>query len=165
MENRLRFPMAVLDAVLAAKARSGREDFIIGYRFSPEEPQDDGITMRETFTLLDVLKEKPLQYLHMSERDFFQHARRGADTSRARLDLIHEYLDGKLPLIGLGSLFTAEDVSKALQTGWTEFLGFGRTVLVNPNFATLMKEGRYDEIQTAIDPTRADHYGFGDFMW
>ncbi|MCP1771591.1 2,4-dienoyl-CoA reductase-like NADH-dependent reductase (Old Yellow Enzyme family) [Neisseria perflava] len=94
VENRLRFPLAVVDAVTAAKARHGRDDFIIGYRFSPEEPQPEGITMTDTFALIDALKQKPLQYLHVSLWDFYKKVRRGADTARTRLDLIHERIGG-----------------------------------------------------------------------
>ena len=36
--NRLNFPLAVVDAVTAAREKHGRPDFIVGYRFSPEEP-------------------------------------------------------------------------------------------------------------------------------
>ncbi|ASK27689.1 NADH-dependent flavin oxidoreductase [Neisseria chenwenguii] len=165
IENRLRFPMAVVDAVCAAKAKHARDDFIVGYRFSPEEPQEDGITMADTFALIDALKQKPLQYLHASLWDFYKKARRGADTVRSRLDLIHERLGGALPLIGVGNLFTADDALNALNTGWAEFLAFGKTVLINPNFATLIKEGREAEIQTEIDLDRPDRYGYSDYLW
>ena len=45
LENRMRFPLAVIDAVVALREKHRRNDFIIGYRFSPEEPGDDGLTM------------------------------------------------------------------------------------------------------------------------
>ena len=45
LENRMRFPLAVIDAVVALREKHRRNDFIIGDRFSPEEPGDDGLTM------------------------------------------------------------------------------------------------------------------------
>ncbi|MDO5652408.1 MAG: NADH-dependent flavin oxidoreductase [Moraxella sp.] len=108
LENRLRFPLAVTDAVLAAKAKYQRDDFIIGYRFSPEENGELGLTMADTFALIDALVERPLQYLHVSLWDFYRKARRGADTEKTRIQLIHQRINGKLPLIGVGCLFTAE---------------------------------------------------------
>ena len=44
-ENRFRFRLAVIDAIDEMRRRKNRPDFIIGYRFSPEEPGADGLTM------------------------------------------------------------------------------------------------------------------------
>ena len=66
LENRMRFPLAVVDAVTDIVKKHQRPDFIVGYRFSPEEAGDNGITMTETFALIDALVTKPLQYLHVS---------------------------------------------------------------------------------------------------
>ncbi|QPB41914.1 NADH-dependent flavin oxidoreductase [Rodentibacter haemolyticus] len=165
LENRLRFPLAVVDAVFAARTQHNRPDFIIGYRFSPEEPGDNGLTMADTFNLIDALVEKPLQYLHMSLWDFYKKARRGANTNLTRMQLVHERLNGRLPLIGVGNLFTADQLAQALGTGWAEFLAVGKAVMMNPNFATLIKTGREDEIQTTIDPERQADYRYPELLW
>lgn len=165
LEKRMRFPLAVVDAVMATRARKQRPDFIVGYRFSPEEPEERGLTMADTFALVDALVEKHLQYLHVSLHNFFAHARRGADTAQLRTVLLHEHIAGKLPLIGVGGLVSAEDVDRAWATQSTEFLAFGRAVLLNPNLADLLRSGRYDEIATELDPSREDHYHFSDTLW
>lgn len=165
LENRMRFPLAVVDAVTAARDKAQRPDFIIGYRFSPEEPEERGLTMADTFALVDALVEKPLQYLHVSLHDFFAHARRGADTAQLRTALIHERIAGRLPLIGVGNLFDAEDISRAWATRTTEFLAFGKAVLLNPNLVELLRSGRYDEIETEFDSSRPDRYHYSDILW
>ncbi|KGQ69638.1 NADH-dependent flavin oxidoreductase [Chelonobacter oris] len=165
IENRLRFPLAVVDAVSAVKTKHQRPDFILGYRFSPEEPSENGLTMQDTFTLIDALLEKPLQYLHVSLWDFYKKARRGADTALTRMQLLHERINGKLPLIGVGCLFTADQILAAYQTGWAEFIALGKTVMMNPDLATLIANGREAEIITAIDPNRADHYRIPANLW
>ncbi|MCW9733012.1 NADH-dependent flavin oxidoreductase [Avibacterium sp. 20-15] len=164
-ENRMRFPLAVIDAAVAAKQRHQRDDFIIGYRFSPEEAGEDGLTMHDTLQLIDRLLDKPLQYLHVSLWDFYKKARRGADTNQSRMQLIHERIGGKLPLIGVGNLFTADDLIAAYQTGWAEFLAVGKASLINPNFATLIKTGKEEQIQTAIDPERKTAYRYPEALW
>lgn len=158
LENRLRFPLAVVDAVTAIVKKHNRPDFIVGYRFSPEEAGENGITMAETFALIDALVEKPLQYLHVSLWDFYKLARRGADETRTRIEQLHQRIGGKLPLIGVGNIYTAKQASDALATGWSEFIALGKTVLLNPNWAELAAQGRDSEIQTEIDPERADEY-------
>ena len=142
-----------------------RNDFIIGYRFSPEEPGDDGLTMTETGALIDALVQKPLQYLHVSLWEFDKKIRRGGDTAQTRMQFIHERINGKLPLIGVCNLFTADQILAAYETGWAEFIALGKTVMINPHIATQIREGREDEIETQLDPTRADRYGFPDTLW
>lgn len=164
-ENRMRFPLAVVDAVVAVREKHHKADFIIGYRFSPEEPGENGLTMEDTLALVDVLAGKPLQYLHISLWDFYKQARRGADESAARLKLVHDKLNGRLPLIGVGNLFTADQILDAFNTGWAEFIALGKTVMINPTIATLIKEGKEAEIITELDPTQADQYGMPDILW
>lgn len=164
-KNRMRFPLAVVDAVAAAKKNYGSDDFILGYRFSPEEPGERGLTMADTFALIDGLVEKPLQYLHVSLWDFYKKARRGADTSLTRMQLLHQRIGGKLPLMGVGNLFTANQILEASLTGWAEFIAVGKTVMMNPDLAELIISGREDEIITAIDPDKADHYRIPANLW
>ena len=165
LENRMRFPLAVVDAVVAVREKHQRDDFIIGYRFSPEEPGEDGLTMTETGALIDALVQKPLQYLHVSLWEFDKKIRRGGDTAQTRMQFIHERINGKLPLIGVGNLFTADQILAAYETGWAEFIALGKTVMINPHIATQIREGREAEIGTQLDPTRADHYGLPDTLW
>ena len=165
LENRMRFPLAVVDAVVAVREKHQRDDFIIGYRFSPEEPGDDGLTMTETGALIDALVQKPLQYLHVSLWEFDKKIRRDGDTAQTRMQFIHERINGKLPLIGVGNLFTADQILAAYETGWAEFIALGKTVMINPHIATQIRKGREDEIETQLDPTRADHYDLPDTLW
>ena len=165
LENRMRFPLAVVDAVAAVREKHQRNDFIIGYRFSPEEAGEDGLTMAETGALIDALVQKPLQYLHVSLWEFDKKIRRGGDTAQTRMQFIHDRINGKLPLIGVGNLFTADQILAAFETGWAEFIALGKTVMINPHIATQIHEGREAEIETQLDPARADHYGFPDILW
>ena len=165
LENRMRFPLAVVDAVAAVRNKHQRNDFIIGYRFSPEEAGEDGLTMIETGALIDALVQKPLQYLHVSLWEFDKKIRRGGDTAQTRMQFIHDRINGKLPLIGVGNLFTADQILAAYETGWAEFIALGKTVMINPHIATQILEGREAEIETQLDTTRADHYGFPDTLW
>ena len=162
--ERLSFPMAVIDTVINAVEKHGSKDFIVGYRFSPEEPETPGLTMKETLELIDALVEKPLDYLHVSLMDFHSKARRGADPSVKRIDLIKERINDRIPLIGVGSLYTAEDVAEAKATG-VPLIGLGRELLIDPEFVTKIKEGREDEIISLIDPEREDQHGLPDPLW
>lgn len=121
--------------------------------------------MTDTFDLIDVLVEQDLQYLHISLWDFYKKARRGADTNLTRMEQIHARIGGKLPLIGVGCLLSAHDVNRAYETGWAEFIAVGKAVMINPNFATLMKHGDFAKIATTIDPERNDIYKLPNALW
>ena len=165
LEKRLAFPLAVVDAITAVPEKHKRPDFIIGYRFSPEEPGEHGLTMQDTYALIDALVEKPLQYLHISLWEFDKKARRGADNNLTRMQLTHEYINGRLPLIGVGKLVSGQQIREAMNTGWAEFIAVGKAVMLNPNVATLLQENRDSEMAIYLDPERADHYGLPDLLW
>jgi len=165
IEKRMRFSLSIVDAVHAVKMKHGFNDFIIGYRFSPEEPGEQGLTMADTFALIDALVEKPIQYLHVSLWDFYKKARRGADVSLTRMQLLHERIAGKLPLIGVGSLFSVDQILDAYETKWAEFIAVGKAVMMNPDLATLIANGRESEIVLAIDPHKADRYRIPNNLW
>ena len=60
-----------MDACCKVREKFNKPEFIIGYRLSPEEPYEPGITMTETVELVKALVEKPLQYIHVSQWKFF----------------------------------------------------------------------------------------------
>lgn len=162
---RTAFPLAIIHAIDATKQKHNRPDFIVGYRFSPEEPDENGLTMADTFVLLDKLVEQPLQYLHISLWDFYNKARRGADTTKTRIEQIHARIGGKLPLIGVGNLLSGSQIRGALNSGWAEFIAVGKAVLINPNLATLLKNGDDDKIETTLDLNQPEKYGFPPILW
>ncbi|MDO5090193.1 MAG: NADH-dependent flavin oxidoreductase [Cardiobacteriaceae bacterium] len=164
-EKRMRFPLAVVDAVVAVREAMQRPDFIIGYRFSPEEDGADGLTMADSFALIDALTEKPLQYLHVSLASFHGKARRGADANQTRMHLLHSHINGRIPLIGVGNLLDRPAILSAWESGWAEFIGLGKAVMLNPDLAELLIEGKDGDIITELDPARADRYGIPERLW
>ena len=75
LQKRMKFPLEVVDACIKIREKYKKPEFIIGYRLSPEEPFDDGITMTETLALVKELMKRPLQFIDVSQSKFFQEAR------------------------------------------------------------------------------------------
>ena len=90
LEKRLAFPLAVVDEVKKVVSEHAKESFVVGYRFSPEEPETPGITMADTLTLVDALADKNLDYLHVSLQNFWSTPRRGIQDTRSRIEIIQE---------------------------------------------------------------------------
>ena len=165
LEKRMRFPLEIVDACCKIRDKYNKPEFIIGYRLSPEEPFEDGITMTETLALVRALVKKPIQYIHVSQKNYFQNARRGEGAGTPRLKLIHDEIKGKVALIGVGGLFTEKDINKALLSGYTEFIGVGRASMINKDLATLLKEGKGDKIEVEVDDKHPEDYCFTKGIW
>lgn len=164
LEKRLAFPLAVLDEVKRAAAEHAKAPFLVGYRFSPEEPETPGITMKETFALIDALTERGLDYLHVSLQDFWALPRRGTDDPRPRIEQIVDRAGGRVPVIGVGSLYTADEALKALDSG-VDLVALGRPLLAEPDWVEKVAEGRADEIATAVDPDAQEKLVIPDYLW
>ncbi|WP_226086975.1 NADH-dependent flavin oxidoreductase [Mesobacillus sp. S13] len=164
LEKRMAFPLAVVDEVKKVAAKHAKEPFIVGYRFSPEEPEEPGITMADTLQLIDALAEKNLDYLHVSLNDFWSKPRRGVDDDRSRMEIIHERVGGKVPVIGVGSLYSADDVIKAFETG-VPLLALGRELIIDPDWVEKVETGRENEIETKIDTGAQARLVVPDPLW
>ena len=165
LEKRMRFPLEVVDACCKIRDKYNKPEFIIGYRLSPEEPFEDGITMTETLALVRALVQKPIQYIHVSLKNYFQNARRGEGAGTPRLKLIHDEIKGKVALIGVGGLLSEKDINKALNTGFTEFIAVGRAIMINKNLGKLLKEGKGDQLELEVDKEHPEKYSFPKALW
>lgn len=160
-----KFPVAVIDEVVKAKKAHANDDFIIGYRLSPEEAESPGISMEITEELIHQIANKPLDYIHVSLMDVNSVTREGKYKGKNRLELIHQWINGRMPLIGIGSVFTAEDALNAVENIGVEFVALGREILLDYDFVAKIKEGREDEIINAFDPNREDQHYLTPNLW
>ncbi|MEM1501906.1 NADH-dependent flavin oxidoreductase [Domibacillus sp. 8LH] len=161
--QRLAFPLAVVDAVKQAAAKADRP-FAVGYRFSPEEPETPGITMADTLELIDALKEKELDYLHVSLMEFWSEPRRGVDDTRTRLEIIKERAGDAVPVIGVGSIYTADDAVKALGTG-VDLIAIGRGLIIEPDWVQKVESGQEESIAVKLDKEAQEQLVVPDPLW
>ena len=165
LEKRMRFPLEVVDACCKIRDKYNKPEFIIGYRLSPEEPFEDGITMTETMALVRALVKKPIQYIHVSQKNYFQEVRRGEGVGIPRLKIIHEETKGKTALIGLGGLYSDKDFNKALNSGYSDFIGTGRASMLNRDLAILLKEGKGDKLNLTLESDHPEKYLIPKLLW
>ena len=165
LEKRIRFPLEVVDACCKIREKYNKPEFIIGYRLSPEEPFENGITMTETLELVKALTLKPIQYIHVSQSNFFKKAGRGEGIGIERLKLIHKETNGKVALIGVGQLYSHKDFNKALKSEFSDLIAAGRASMMNKNLATLLKEEKYEDINLILDPIHPEKYSIPNILW
>ncbi len=164
LEKRLSFPLAVVDEVKRAAAEHASGEFLVGYRFSPEEATEPGLTMEDTFKLLDALSEKELDYLHVSLNDFRSKPRRGADESKTRLEWIQERVGAQVPVIGVGAVVTPEHAVEALETG-VPLVAIGRELIIEPDWVEKVASGKQSTIRKVIQRTDQDELVVPTPLW
>ena len=164
-EKRMNLALKIVDAVCEIKEKYKCPKFIIGYRLSPEEPYEDGLTMTETLKLIKALVKKPLQYIHISQKDYFKKARRGEGEGIERLKLIHNETKGKVALIGVGGLISEKDLISAENTGFSELIAVGVASMMNRDFGILLKEGKGDQLNLELDPEHPEKYAMPKHLW
>ena len=164
-KKRMNFTIQIIDTICKIREKYNRKDFIIGYRLSPEEPYEGGITMTETLKLVKMLSSKPIQYIHISQNNYFQKARRGEGEGQERLKLIHNEAKGKIAIIGVGGLLSEDDINSAINSGFSEFVAVGRASMLNKNLGTLLAQGKGDKLDLELDPKQKEKYLIPDALW
>ena len=144
LENRAKFPLAVIDRVLREVKEIADRPFAVGYRLSPVEITEPGIRFEDTLWFLETLKEKELDYLHISLKHFGRKSNDENYQDKSELAYIHDALEGRIPLIGVGGVRNLEDVEGLLENA--ELAAIGQQLLIDPEFAVKLIEKRTDEI-------------------
>ncbi len=133
--DRLRFPLAVTDAVL----ESVGPEFSVGYRFSPEEKHEPGIVLQDTLALVEALSDRPLDWLHVSLQRWDQPSVRGEGQVPVLSTLI-EQIAGRVPLIGVGGVTTLAEAQGCLAMG-TDLVAVGRAAITDPEWPRRIGSG------------------------
>jgi 2,4-dienoyl-CoA reductase-like NADH-dependent reductase (Old Yellow Enzyme family) len=134
LENRMRFPLAVFDAVKAAVG----EDFPVGYRFSADEEVPDGLHPEETVVLAQELEKRGVAYLSViaGSYDAYSLSEYKAKEKKAA-HMVHyageiKRAAPKTPIITAGRIKTPEIADKILREGKADLIGLARVLLADP---------------------------------
>lgn len=132
LENRMRFPLAVVDACAKVVGQAGRP-FILGYRVSPEEIEKPGIRLSDTLALVKQLNQKPIDYLHVSLADAWGTSIVDQTDKQPVFEKIQAVLAADLPLMVVGHLATPTQVEKLMNVN-VDFAALGRELIREPKW-------------------------------
>lgn len=132
LENRLRFPLAVVQEKKNVIEKYATKPFIFGYRISPDEHEEGGLRMKDTYELINRLIEADVDYVHASLADALSSKPVDSQGEKTYLELIVEHVNGRVPVIAAGSMVTADDVATALDKGLS-LAAIGHTLIMNPD--------------------------------
>lgn len=138
IDKRAAFPLAILEITKQTVAAHKKPEFIIGYRFSPEEIEQPGIRFEDTLYLLDKLASNGLDYFHFSMGSWARNSIVNPDDDTLLINKYRELQSAnvaKVPLIGVGSIAQWQDAEKALESGY-DLVSVGKGYLVEPQWAS-----------------------------
>ncbi|WP_110929179.1 NADH-dependent flavin oxidoreductase [Bacillus massiliglaciei] len=164
LEKRMIFPLAIVDIVKKTVAEYAKTPFLIGYRISPEEGSNPGITLEDTMDFVDRLADKELDYLHISVMHFWNGSFRDRSKTESRIVKIQEKVGERVPVVGVGSLHTPEEVTEALESG-VPFIALGRELLMEPHWVEMVESGKEDQIRTTLSKQDQSQLVITDQLW
>lgn len=142
------FPLAVAKEVFEVVRKYAPQDFIIGYRISPEEinPDNVGYTWHESTKLIDDLTNNfDFDYIHLSLPDY---KAKPKDSDQTFAELFRPVIGKETKLIIVGDVMDQEAAEDALK--YTDLVAAGRAQIIDANFAAKVVAGEGDKVITEL---------------
>ncbi|MGE7590136.1 NADH-dependent flavin oxidoreductase [Peribacillus sp. NPDC101480] len=164
LENRMRFPLAIVQEVKKVIEKHATKPFILGYRISPDEHQEGGLRMKDTYVLIERLIEDDVDYVHASLADTLSSKPVDSQDEKTYLELVVDHVNGRVPVLAAGSMVTPDDVAKALDKGLT-LAAIGHALIMNPDWLEKVQNGQESEIQTVLKASKVNELGLPEKLW
>ncbi len=151
LENRARFPLALIKAVREAMGK----DFIIEIRVSGEECMENGMGILETVEFCKMA-EPYVDLIHMSIGVYRNPILSGEFSSLFHKHGLNAELSAelkkaiKVPVVVVGGINSPELAEELIREGKCDFVALGRQVTADPDFAKKAKEGRESDINPCL---------------
>lgn len=157
LEKRLALPMAVIKEVTRIREEYASPSFIIGYRLSPEELEEPGITLDDTCHLVRKLQNTDIDYVHVSLGDAWRTSMRNKSNTTPIITHLKSISTTK-PVIGVGDIRTPEQAEKLIQSG-VDFVALGHQLIIDPNWVEKVISGNEDLIRYQLHAADLDDLG------
>jgi 2,4-dienoyl-CoA reductase-like NADH-dependent reductase (Old Yellow Enzyme family) len=164
LENRLRFPLAVIQEMNNVIKKHATKPFIFGYRISPDESQKGGLRMKDTYALIDRLIEEGVDYVHASLINALSSKPVDSQDEKTYVELIVEHVNGRIPVMAAGSMLTPDDVATTIDKGLS-LAAVGHALIMNPDWVEKVQNGKEAEIETAIKTSKVSELELPEKLW
>jgi len=164
VENRMRFPLAIVDKCATVIKKYADRPFILGYRISPEEVETPGIRLADTMKLIDQLVQKPIDYLHVSMGYTFRTSLNDKSDQEPLIDKVKREVAGKVPLISVGSVATPKQAEEVMDDG-VEFVALGRELIREPQWVQKVENGHEETIRYTTPIEELTERNIGEPLW
>lgn len=146
-ENRIRFPLEVVTSV---REYIGKE-YLLGYRFMPDEWLPDGFTLNEGRLLARRLEKASVNYLSCNagtyESWFLPHIMKVTSKPGYQVDITHEIKkEVRIPVFANGRINTPDLAEEIIRKGKADAVALARPLFADPEFVQKIFENRTDQI-------------------
>lgn len=162
LTNRMAFPLAVLREVKQVIAKSGNQQFILGWRISPEEKHGDklGYSVHDMWKQTKKVAALGVDYLNISlnlSADYSNRIRPSYDvkvkgTDQSFPTYYRSAVGSNVPIFIGSNVLTADDALAAVQDADGVYVG--REMLIDPDFVNKIRDNKTDNI---INSTTIQH--------
>jgi 2,4-dienoyl-CoA reductase-like NADH-dependent reductase (Old Yellow Enzyme family)/thioredoxin reductase len=152
LENRARFPLALLDAI-RKKCGNG---LIIEWRISIDERVEGGMAPGESIEFLKIIEDK-IDIVHASaglllNPDTVQHMIQPLYTPHMYnvhlAELVKKHIN--LPVTAVGSIMNLDEAESILARGQADFVALGRPALADPELPRKVAQGRPGDVRPCV---------------
>jgi 2,4-dienoyl-CoA reductase (NADPH2) len=134
IENRMRFPLRVVDAILDAVGK----DYPVGYRFLADEWLPDGLHPEETLIYAAELEKRGIAYLSVTAGtydSFYDSKFKKWEKGEAYMSDFAASIRGAVPntpIIMAGRMQNPQTADEVLQRGCADLIGLARVLFADP---------------------------------
>lgn len=161
-DNRLKFPMAVIESVNKTVAEFATEPFVVGYRISPEEIETPGIRLEDSLFFVNQIKHR-VGYIHLSIGSYKRDSLNDKANTKTIISQFAKETANVLPLVGVGSVEMPEDAEAVLNDG-ADFVAMGRELIREPQWVQKVIANDIDSIRLKISPFDLDELAIPSVM-
>ena len=148
LEGRTRLLFEVVGAI---REQCGPE-FPIGVRLSADEETADGLTLDDTLEIVDLLQTTaPADYLSITVGMRGAYVKDSSFEEGFALGLVETVKElADVPVIAAGRFRLPDLAERALASGQADFIGLGRALLADPEWAAKARSGRAAQIRPCV---------------
>ena len=149
LENRMRFPLAVVAAVQRTIAQHADRPFALGYRITVEEGVDGGLSIGDSLQLVTRLVDAGVSYLHASLGDALGQRPASGAPDAPIAAILRDHVGGRIGLIAAGGIRTPAQAASALDGGLS-MVALGQALVMDPDWVAHARAGRDGAIRHAV---------------
>lgn len=154
IEDRMRFGLEVLAAVQQVIDEEAPEDFIFGYRATPEETRgnDIGYSVEDFLHYMDKAMEiADIHYLvtaSWGRSVYLSKIRQGKFKGEYMNKVIYDHLHERVPIMATGGINSPDKALEAL--AFADMVGMSTPFVTEPDFVLKLEEGNKEDINLDI---------------
>lgn len=153
LENRIKFPLEIIKEIKRVIKEENRENFIVGYRLSPDEPMKDALRIEHTYRLIDEIVSIGIDYLHISLPNALEDMPVN-NSKYTYLELLSKHINKRIPTMYAGTIKTKKEAELLLNN--CDFVALGRVLVSDPDWLKKIENNKEQDIVTKLNLNNAN---------